>query len=258
MGLSAPYKRTVRQLKDGSYSNNGNGAYIWHPNYAVAPTQYIKAFLLLQKDLEKLFDYIEPADVNLNTFSFRIHELLIRVCIEVEANLKAILTENGYQNTNAKRQVLDFTMKDYCKINNSHLLSEYCIKIPNWHGTQKIVYPFHAWGNGKSLAWYNAYNAVKHDRFKQFEQASFKNLIDAMSGLVVLLSSQFITEDFGSNDFISWNGTNRDGFETAIGGYFQVKFPIDTSEKDRYDFEWFSKSEDDRIFEEFDYHAINN
>ena len=96
MGLNRPYKRIIRQLKDDSYQNNGNGRYVEHPDYAESPQQYIRAFLLIQKDLHDLFDFIEPADKNLETFSYRIHELLVRTCIEIEANCKAILTENGY------------------------------------------------------------------------------------------------------------------------------------------------------------------
>jgi hypothetical protein len=40
--------------------------------------------------------YVEPADKNLECYSYRIHALLLRACIELEANCKAILKENGY------------------------------------------------------------------------------------------------------------------------------------------------------------------
>jgi hypothetical protein len=36
-----------------------------HPKFAVDPHHYVRAFLVLQKDLLELFDYIEPADKNL-------------------------------------------------------------------------------------------------------------------------------------------------------------------------------------------------
>ena len=66
------------------------------PRYAQDPEHYVRAYLLLQKDLEELFDYVEPSDQNLNCYSYRTHELLLRACVEVEANCKAILLENGY------------------------------------------------------------------------------------------------------------------------------------------------------------------
>lgn len=113
---------------------------------------------MIQKDLQLLFDYIEPSDRNLDCFSYRILELLIRTCIEVEANCKAILVENGYAKTGR------LTMKDYKKIDVSHRLSSYEIGLPVWSGTKKIRHPFKNWSNGDTLNWYSAYNATKHDR----------------------------------------------------------------------------------------------
>lgn len=115
MPLKKPYKRTCRQLLDGTYSNSGNALYLIHKDYATDPQHYIRAFLLLQKDFLELLDYVEPCDQNLPTISFRIHELLTRACIEVEANFTAILKENKYsKNPN------DFNIEDYKLINFSH------------------------------------------------------------------------------------------------------------------------------------------
>lgn len=238
MGLQLPYKRIVRQLKDNSYKNKGNGRYIEHPDYAETPHQYIRAFLLLQKDLHALFDFIEPADLNLKTFSYRVHELLIRTCIEIEANFKAILTENGYVKTNKKGGNLDFNIKDYRKINKSHKLSSYEITIPNWIGDKGIIKPFEKWDLEDTLPWYKAYNETKHNRHNSFHIANFKNLIDATCALVALLSSQFMTGDFSSIKPIGARVNNGDGFTNAIGGFFRVKFPMDWSDDEKYDFDW--------------------
>ena len=96
MPVTCPYRRTCRQFVDGSYSEGGRWQYMLHPKFAQAPEHYVRAFLLLLKDLQELFDYIEPADKNLHCYSYRIHALLLRACVEVEANCKAILKENGY------------------------------------------------------------------------------------------------------------------------------------------------------------------
>jgi hypothetical protein len=50
-------------------------------------------------------DYVEPADQNLNTYSFRIHELLMRACIEVEANCKArdVTAAKAKQSSSSKK-----------------------------------------------------------------------------------------------------------------------------------------------------------
>lgn len=106
MGVKRPFRRTCRQFIDNSYANDGKSAYITHEKYAKSPEHYIRAFLLIQKDLHTLFDYIEPSDKNLKTYSYRIHELLLRTCVEIEANCKAILLENGYVKN---RTCLDFS-----------------------------------------------------------------------------------------------------------------------------------------------------
>ena len=232
MSVANPFRRTCRQLADGSYNSKGNGRYVKHPRFAVAPEQYVRAFLIIQKDLLELFDYVEPADANLICYSYRIHELHMRTCIEVEANCKAILTENGYSRSG------DWNMGDYKKIEKTHRLSAYQVKAPFWHGNQHTRVPYSAWPSGGTLNWYDSYNAAKHDRHNQFLQASFDNLLSAVSGLVALLSSQFCREDFSQGpDYMSWGGPS-DGFEGAIGGYFRVKFPANWPVADRYSFNW--------------------
>jgi hypothetical protein len=246
-GIKRPYKRTCRQFIDGGY---GSSAYLSHKDFAQNPEQYIRPFLLIQKDLQLLFDYIEPADRNLDCYSYRILELLIRTCIEVEANCKAILVENGYAQTGR------LTMHDYKKINVSHHLSSYEIGLPVWSGTKRIRNPFKNWSNGGSLNWYSAYNATKHDRLNEFTQASFDNLIDAVCGLVVLLSAQFWREDYIPRETLLAVDGPSDGMDTAIGEYFRVRFPTDWPEFERYDFAHEDVYGPDFVIQKFDYNAL--
>jgi hypothetical protein len=145
MPIDRPYRRTCRQFADGSYDEGGRSLYIEHPKFANSPQQYIRAFLLIQKDLLELFDFVEPSDKNLNCFSYRIHELHTRTCIEIEANCKAILTENGYAKSG------NLNMPDYKKLNATHRLSSYEIKLPLWHGTRGTRAPFLPWGSDGGL-----------------------------------------------------------------------------------------------------------
>src|SRR5260370_4391371 len=132
MTIAKPFKRTVRQLADGSYQNSGNGRYVRDSGFAIDGPHYLRGFGVLQKDLLELFDYIEPADVNRPCYSFRTLELLGRVCIEVEANCRAILAENGY--SRAVNHASNLTMADYRKIESSHRLSNYAVRLPVWQG----------------------------------------------------------------------------------------------------------------------------
>src|ERR1044072_3260892 len=112
MGLSHPFKRTARPFTKGRGYGYENCAYVEHPDFALDAKHYIRAFKIIQKDLLNLFDYIEPAEKNLPCYSYRVHELLLRASVEIEANCKAILLENGYAKTNG-----DLNFGDYRKLN---------------------------------------------------------------------------------------------------------------------------------------------
>jgi hypothetical protein len=236
MVVTKPFFRTSRQLVDGSYENAGHGRYVSDPRFAISGPQYVRAFLLIQKDLLELFDYIEPSDQNLECYSYRIHELHIRACIEIEAQCKAILLENNYVNPNKSPEW--WNIADYRELNATHHLSTYQIRMPLWHGSKNVRKPFDAWTNLGSLTWYQAYNEAKHDRHNNFPKSNFEALISSVSGLVALLSAQFIRFDFQPGVLGIGYGAPDDGFQTAIGGYFHVKFPDDWPSDDRYSFDW--------------------
>ena len=167
MPVTLPYRRTCRPFVGGDYSTGGNWAYVMDPRHAVEPQHYIRAALILQKDLQELFDYVEPAYINLPCYSYRIHELLLRACIEIEANCKAILLENNY--VKAGR----WDISDYKKTERSHFLSLFEVKLPTWRGALGVRRPFRQWATGASPAWYDAYNESKHNRHQGFERANF-------------------------------------------------------------------------------------
>lgn len=257
MSTNKPYHRCCRQFSDGTYTEGGRWRYIIDPRYAQSPEHYIRAFLLIQKDLLKLFDYIEPSDTNMKSYSFRTHELLMRTCIEVEANCKAIFNENIY-NDKEKEKVIQWSMNDYKKINTTHRLSSYKVKLPIWKGCLNVREPFKNWGYNKSLNWWqNGYNVTKHDRHNEFENANFENLIDAVCGLLIILSSQFYTEEFSSGSILlAADDYINDGMVCAIGDYFRISFPNDWPTNNRYNFDWQVLKEEKNPFDKFDYNAI--
>ena len=261
MAISKPYYRNCRQFTDGHYSEGGRWQYIIHPNYAKSPEQYVRAFLLLQKDLREIFDYIEPADKNLKCYSFRTHGLLMRSSLEAEANFKAILKENGYEKKDKGGNPLDMDIDDYKKLEKTHKLSAYKVKLPCWVGNKAIRTPFSSWAKPElySPSWYQAYNKTKHNRHEEFHHASFENLIDSLCGLLVLLSSQFYTKDFSPTEpsIVASGYGPKDDMESAIGGYFRIKFP-DWPLEERYDFKYADWINDDHdgLFQKIDYSKI--
>lgn len=191
----------------------------------------MRAFGVIQKDFLELLDYIEPADKNQECYSYRTHELLMRTCIEVEANFRGIFADNGYQRTD------NLNMNDYRQIDATHRLSSYKVRLPVWHGNDVVRMPFAAWKNGGPLKWYQAYNQAKHNRHELFHLADFRATVDALCGLVALLSAQFRNEDFSKSVMLLDDGP-ADGYEFAIGDYFRVAYPDDWPIEERYDFDW--------------------
>ena len=236
MPLTNPYKRTCRPFSDGTYLCHGNWLYIMHRDFANEPQHYVRAFEVIQKDLQEIFDYVEPSDTNLSCYSYRIHALHVRTCIEIEANCRAILEENGYS---AKG---DWNMNDYRKLDKTHHLSAYEVMSPIWQGKKNLRKPFQSWGAGAiPLDWYQAYNESKHDRHAKFARANCDKLLDAICSLVAILSSQFYVWNFPPSGAVRrWSGINGPlkDFEVAIGGYFHVKFPSNFSPAEQYDFDW--------------------
>jgi hypothetical protein len=239
MPATKPFRRTSRQFVNGSHGDSGNWMYLLHPKFARDPQHYVRAFLLLQRDLVALFDYIEPADKNLGTYSHRVHQLLMSASVEVEANLTAVLVENNYRKRSG-----DLSMRDYKLVDRTHHLSSFEVRSPGWRGSGGLRRPFLGWKNQPPvLAWYQAYNKSKHDRHTSFERATFEALVDAMAGLVALMAAQFHQEDYSSAAKSLSIGSNysydtSDGMESAMGDYFRVRFPTDWDEQDKYDFAW--------------------
>lgn len=232
MPIDYPFFRCVRPGTDGHYSEGGRWMYVTHPKYASDALHFIRTFTVLQNDLLRLFEFIEPGDENEGTYSFRCLDQLMRACGEVEVNCKAILRANGYSKTG------DWKMPDYRKLEATHHLSSFQVRLPAWRGSHSVRQPFAAWANGGSLKWYQDHHGGKHDRHQEFPKASLGNVVDAMSAVVVLLASQFYTFDFRPQGLGTSIGRPSDSFEQAIGDYFEVKFPTNWPMAERYDFDW--------------------
>lgn len=176
--------------------------------------------------------------------------------MEVEANCKAILKENGFIKTDKKGKDVDLNMSDYKKINTTHRLLSYQVQVPHWSGNGSLRTPFSAWASGEILPWYKAYNATKHDRLFEFRQATFEHLLDACCGVLVVLSAQFWNRDFAPFDVLVTESGVNDGMEIGIGGYFRVEFPNDFPGELRYDFNWQEVKKEPDPFQTFDYSKI--
>ncbi len=244
--LNKPLKRIIRPFV--GLANNYYGAmldegYLVDSRYAQDRISSIRAFGLLEKDLLIMLDYIEPSDANLKVYSHQLYALLLRACTEFESNCKKVLLDNGYSSKS-------WSVKDYYKLNMSSKLSEYEVMLPLWHGKTKFFRPFDTWSSTHTLSWYQNYNKVKHNRHAEFELANLENVLAAISGVFVLLFSQFYILTFQAHSPVGfWN--EHDGWNSHDSSVFSIKPPQTWLPNEFYDFDWESLKTTSNPFEQF-------
>lgn len=163
--------------------------------------QDIRAYQNIQNSLDELFNYIEPSLINFPSFGHKIRELLILSCTEVEYLLLKMLVDNGYSSKSMYKTCDFVKCKDILKLNSFEVELTQYPKI----GTFK---PFAHWCESqptKSIPWYNAYNAVKHNRGDNINEANMKHLLDAVAAIHILLESQY-----GNRIFNKWQSLTED------------------------------------------------
>lgn len=188
--------------------------------------RFLQSFEILKRDLQHIFEFIEPCTDNYSTYSQRTFELLLRACTEIETNCKQILRVNSHpvNNSNILRFAdLDGPMK----------LSEYivccpAIDFPDFSPFRSFV---HTDRNQRSPSWYRAYNEAKHDRANSFSSAHLKNVIESIGAVYVILSAQY--------------GYHFDGGLGAVNGisagspkYFSLRSHPSWSVDESYQFDW--------------------
>ena len=242
MAVNKPYYRIYRPRLHCDIIENPVEGYIRDAMYLPEAERksMIKAARLIIDDYERIFEYIEPHTSNENVFSHRIYELLLRTCTEVESCCKGILRANGHAANN---------MEDYKKIEQSSHLSGYTVEYSNWLPTKYVTQPFANWVTGVSLPWYKAYNDVKHNRCQNFSNASLKNLIDAISGLLCVIYAQIgdtVQHVFESNIYFS-----SDDSEVNVRSFKIIPYQMPNPEK--YDFVWNHIKTDPNRFQQYQF-----
>lgn len=155
----------------------------------------------LIQHLQEICRVVHPIDTNLNAYGHEIRNLLIISCTEVEAQWKSILLANGAQANNRR---------DYVKLSPAMKLKEYRVSLP-WFPWLDPIAPFERWEPTPNrvkqhLPWYDAYNAVKHDREKNFVEAKLRYAIEALTACFVMLCAQY------GLDFVRIGDEARDVF----------------------------------------------
>jgi hypothetical protein len=224
MPITKPYKRINRPLKTFDTDHLTDPAIL--PNYR----SLISGYHSLQKSLENIFEFIEPADSNLKTFSHKTYELLLRASTEFESHAKGILIANGYP----KKDYLN--IKDYKKIDKATKLSEYEILIDYWREGAKEFQPYVSWKHTHTLDWYQDYNNCKHNRESNFEKANLENCINSVAAVLCILYAQLgilAFEKYTDNSYLKHYSSGHIGHPSIL---FYIKPFDEWSIEEKYEF----------------------
>jgi len=169
------------------------------PDFIALARGQLKA---LTRQLDRICQTVHPVEGTLSIYGHEIRNLLILACMEVEMHWRGILQANGVDQTR-------YDTRSYVKLQGAMKLGEYTVRFPNFPWLAPVC-PFGGWGDtGKptqELAWYDAYNATKHNREGEFAKATLAHAFQAISACVVVMVAEFgaaagLDEDAELNSF---------------------------------------------------------
>lgn len=157
----------------------------------MAHNLYWSVYQNLEKELVELSNHIHIDDKQLDIYSMKIAELLIRTAVEFESLAKELYLNNGGNKPDDRELYFDTDCLAFLKDKWCLDLKKVQIVSNNFYfdkDENKILMPLrkaHKRGSS-SEKWLQAYQAVKHNRRTSLKNANLKNLIYAMAALYIL------------------------------------------------------------------------
>lgn len=143
----------------------------------------------LESEFLKMTHFIHIDDIQLNVYSSKIAELLLRTVVEIESISKVLYIKNG----GTKTDFIKYDEDAIKLLKQNWLIEQKTILITshNCFITCNELYPFikDVQRTGKSnmtYKWNNAYQNIKHDRAKYLKDANIENLLSGMAALFLL------------------------------------------------------------------------
>lgn len=145
----------------------------------------------LTRQLDRICQTVQPTEQTFSAFGHDIRNLLILACTEVESHWRGVLVANGITKDR-------FTTFDYVALRQAMRLDEYAVSFPYYPWLAAMT-PYEGWGSTgrptQDLGWYDAYNAVKHDRENAFDQATLRHAFEAVTACAIMMVAQFGTRE---------------------------------------------------------------
>lgn len=135
-------------------------------------------FLALERDIEVAARYVELSSANMSTYSIEFAHLLFAAASEVDVVAKLLC------------RVLAPSLPCH---NIEHYRGIMSDEIPDLAATQVLVprygltlTPWQNWEGGTNPDWWRSYNNVKHKRDVHYSEATLKNALNSLAGLMIL------------------------------------------------------------------------
>ena len=182
---------------------------------------YWNVYQNLEREVLAIADVIHIDDNQVNTYSMKIADLLVRTVTEVESISKDLYRLNGgSENVCGKYLHFDYVCLKY--LNQIWGLSKKKVFLssPSFYLENKEyldLTPLVDAEKGKQNVWLDAYQAVKHDRANNLKKGSVKNLLQALAGL-------FVLNVYFKNESYSFKSGRIGEFDCSLGSrLFSIK-----------------------------------
>jgi len=204
---------------------------------------YWTIFKNIERELIELSNLIHVDDKQLEVYSIKLSELLIRTVVEVESISKELYFLNGGTKTDDINLFFDTDCLEL--LENKWKLSkkQVTVSATNFYFSlpeNKLLTPLKkANKRGKSSSdWLRAYQSVKHNRAKSLTKGNLKHLIRALAGLYVLNlyyknNLYELGQDGTGTNFDNRLGSSLFSVKTHVSQGFSID--IDFNKKPDYD-----------------------
>ena len=195
---------------------------------------YWSIYQNLEEGLIELSNNIHIDDEQLNVYSMKIAEMLIRISVEVESIAKELYFKNGGNKPDDNKLFFDTDCLKY--LNKKWDLSKKKVQVVSGQfyfnkEENNVLTPLEKAHNRGGEEWLKAYQAFKHNRRNSLKDVSLKNLIHALAGL-------FLLNLYYKNESIELGTDSKGiGFDASLGSkIFAVlpakTLPVSTDEND--------------------------
>ena len=150
-------------------------------------TSHWNYFLCIEEDISKLSRWIEPSESNFDCYSIEIARLLMTTSAEVDVLAKLVCKKINHQSK--AKGILQYQNELVSEFPNIYkakvAVPRFGLELTPWLNWEKNTNP---------PIWWKANKNVKHHRSEHFSQATLKNLLNAVAGLLLLLVLYYQTD----------------------------------------------------------------